>query len=136
MGEPVDADWARSAAMLHDIAKGRPRHAEAGAAMVAAFGFPDLSDAIARHADLRGGGRIDEAAVVYLADKLVQGEARVSLEARFAPALTRFAGDRHAFAAASRRYAEAKAIEDAIEARIGRFVPPASVSQQPLLGAA
>jgi putative nucleotidyltransferase with HDIG domain len=135
VGEPVDPDRAQAAAWLHDIAKGLPRHAEAGAAMVAAFGFPELADAVARHTDLGGDNRLDEAAVVYLADKLVQGEARVSLEARFVPALTRFAGDPMAFAAASRRYAEAKAIEDAIEARIGRIVAP-SVTTRETLGAA
>jgi putative nucleotidyltransferase with HDIG domain len=135
-GEPIDPALTRAAAWLHDIAKGLPHHAEAGAAMVGAFGFPELADAVARHTDLGGDNRLDEAAVVYLADKLVQGEARVSLEARFVPALTRFAGDPMAFAAASCRYAEAKAIEDAIEARIGRIVPPCVTARETLLGAA
>lgn len=64
-------------------------------------------------------GRLDEGAVVYLADKLVQGETRVSLEARFAPALDRFAGDPSALAGVRRRLASARAIFEAIEARIG-----------------
>ena len=135
-GAPVDPDLAFAAAWLHDIAKGRPRHAEAGAAIVREFGFPDLADAVARHTDLGGDTRLDEAAIVYLADKLVQGEARVSLEARFVPALTRFADDPEAFAAARSRYVEAKAIEDAIEARIGRIAPPQRAAQDTLAGAA
>jgi putative nucleotidyltransferase with HDIG domain len=136
-GAPVDPDRALAAAWLHDIGKGRPRHAEVGAALVREFGFPELADAVARHTDLGGGARLDEAAIVYLADKLVEGEARVSLEARFVPALTRFADEPHAFAAASRRYAEAKAVEDAIEARIGRIAPPSQrTAQDTLLGAA
>jgi hypothetical protein len=106
---------------LHDIAKGLPRHAETGAAMVDAFGFPELTDAVARHSDLGGDDRLDETAVVYLADKLVQGERRVSLDDRFLPALTRFARDPQAFAGANRRYAEARGIEAAIEAHIGRL---------------
>ena len=105
--------------------------------MVSAFGFPVLADAIARHADLGGGAGLDEAAVVHLADKLVAGESRVSLEARFVPALTRFANDPEAFAAASRRYAEAKAIEEAVEARIGRIAARRETAREAaLLGAA
>jgi len=64
-------------------------------------------------------GRLDESAVVYLADKLVQGVSRVSLEARFAPAPDRFAGDLSALAGVRRRLASARAIFEAIEARIG-----------------
>ena len=63
--------------------------------------------------------RIDESAVVYLADKLIQGEARVWLETRFAPAFTRFAGDAGALAGARQRYADAEAILSAVESRIG-----------------
>ena len=61
----------------------------------------------------------DHGAVVYLADKLVQGETRVSLETRFAPGLDRFAGDPSALAGVRRRLASARAIFEAIEARIG-----------------
>jgi molybdenum cofactor cytidylyltransferase len=135
-GEPIEPDRARAAAWLHDIAKGRPHHAEAGAAMVSAFGFPELADAIERHADLQGERRLDEAAVVFLADKLVQGERRVSLDDRFAPALMRFVKDPEAFAAANRRYAEANAILEAIEARIGRLDPPRDTARETAMEAA
>ncbi len=135
-GEPIEPDRARAAAWLHDIAKGRPHHAEAGAAMVSAFGFPELADAVERHGDLKGERRLDEAAVVFLADKLVQGETRVSLDARFAPALLRFVKDPEAFAAANRRYAEANAILEAIEARIGRLDPPRQTARETVMDAA
>jgi len=119
-GEAVDPDLARAAALVHDIAKGRRRHAEAGAALLREFGFPEIAAPVARHMNLAfDAGRLDESAVVYLADKLVRGETRVTLETRFAPGLDRFAGDPSALAGVRRRLASARAIAKAFEARIG-----------------
>ena len=119
-GEAIDPDLARAAALVHDIAKGRRRHAEAGAALLREFGFPEIAAPVARHMNFTfDAGRLDEGAVVYLADKLVQGETRVSLETRFAPGLDRFAGDPSALAGVRRRLASARAIAKAVEARIG-----------------
>jgi molybdenum cofactor cytidylyltransferase len=118
-GEPLDAELVQAAALAHDIAKGQPAHAEAGAALLREFGFPAVAEVAARHQNLAFDGRVDESAVVYLADKLVRGEAWVGLEARFAPALACFADDPDALAGAKRRYANAQAILGAIESRIG-----------------
>jgi len=118
-GASIDPNLARAAALVHDIAKGSRRHADAGAAMLRDFGFPELVPPVAQHMSLAFGGRLDESAIVYLADKLVQGESRVSLIARFAPALERFAGDPSAIAGVRRRLASAEAIAAALEARIG-----------------
>ena len=119
-GEAIDPDLTRAAALVHDIAKGRRRHAEAGAALLREFGFPEVAAPVARHMNLAfDAGRLDECAVVYLADKLVQGETRVSLDARFGAALGRFAGDPSALAGVQRRLDSARAICAALEARIG-----------------
>jgi molybdenum cofactor cytidylyltransferase len=118
-GEPINADIVEAAALLHDIAKGQPDHAEAGAALVREFGFPAVADVAARHMTLSFGGHVDESAVVYLADKLVRGETRVSLESRFAPKFQRYADTPGALAGARQRYADAQAVLAAIEARIG-----------------
>ncbi len=119
-GERLDVDLVQAAALVHDIAKGRPDHAEAGAALVREFGFPAVADVAARHQTIEfDGNSIDEGAVVYLADKLVQGETRVSLETRFAPGFARFASEPEALAGAKRRYADAQAIFRAVEAQIG-----------------
>ena len=48
-GERLDVDLVQAAALVHDIAKGRPDHAEAGAALVREFGFPAVADVAARH---------------------------------------------------------------------------------------
>jgi hypothetical protein len=84
------------------------------------FGFSELAAPVARHMKFSfDAGRLDESAVVYLADKLVRGETRVSLETRFASALDRFAGDPSALAGVRRRLASARAVCAAVEARIG-----------------
>jgi CTP:molybdopterin cytidylyltransferase MocA len=119
-GEAIDPELAGAAALVHDIAKGRRRHAEAGAALLREFGFPEVAAPVARHMNLAfDAGRLDEGAVVYLADKLIQGETRVSLETRFGPALDRFANDPSALAGVQRRLDSARAICAAVEARIG-----------------
>jgi hypothetical protein len=64
-------------------------------------------------------GRLDETAIVYLADKLVKGEARVSLKQRFAAALEHFGDDPASLAGVRRRLVSAEAIAKALEARIG-----------------
>ncbi|EJW10671.1 HD domain protein [Rhodovulum sp. PH10] len=119
-GVRIDVDLVRAGALLHDIAKGRRRHAEVGAAMVRAFGFPEVARVVARHMEIAFDGEtLDEAAVVHLADKLVTGERRVGLAERFAPALARFRDDPEALAAARRRLATAEAILDAVVLRLG-----------------
>jgi molybdenum cofactor cytidylyltransferase len=120
----LDACLVRAAALVHDIAKGQPQHAQAGAALLREFGFPGVADLVARHMTITfDGDSIDEGAVLYLADKLIQGEMRVRLEERFAPALTRFDDDAVALASVRRRYADAQAILSAVEARIGTLDP-------------
>jgi molybdenum cofactor cytidylyltransferase len=119
-GAELNPCLAHAAGLLHDIAKGQPRHAEAGAALVRGFGFPAVADAVASHTTIDfDGNRIDEAALLYLADKMYRGETRVRLEERFAPSFELFANDEDALAGARRRYGDARAILDAVEARLG-----------------
>ena len=88
--------------------------------MLREFGFPEVAAPIACHMNLAfSAGRLDECAIVYLADKLVRGEICVSLETRFGPALDRFANDVSALAGVQRRLDSARAIRAALEARIG-----------------
>ncbi len=75
----------RAAAMLHDLAKGQPDHARLGARMLADLGFSGVAQIVALHmdCDFKEGTPLDEAAIVYLADKLVQGDRVVSISERF-----------------------------------------------------
>ncbi|NLH82841.1 MAG: HD domain-containing protein, partial [Phyllobacteriaceae bacterium] len=118
-GLALDVDLVRAAALLHDVAKGLPHHADAGAAFVAGLGFPETAAVIARHMDLgRTDPPLDETAIVYFADKLFREDRLVGLEERFAPSFSKFRDDPAALAGARRRHAAAEAIRHAVAARI------------------
>lgn len=119
-GTPIDIPLVRAGGLLHDIAKGQPAHAAAGQAIVTGLGYPAVGEVIGQHMDFdfsRGG--LDAAAIVFLADKLLKEDRRVSLDSRFAPAFRRFADDPAALHGARRKYQSACAIADAIEAQCG-----------------
>jgi HD superfamily phosphodiesterase len=118
----VDLDVVIAASLLHDMVRERPDHAQAAAMIIAAFGYPAVAAAMAHHMDLAFAGNADAAAVVFLADKLVREDRRVSLQERFAPAFARFAGQPEALAGATRRYDSARAVAAAIEAQSGATV--------------
>ena len=79
---PIDTGLLFSAAMLHDIARTEPDHPAVGASWIRALGYPEVAGVIAQHHDFSG-SNLDEAALLFLADKYRQGTVRVSLEDRF-----------------------------------------------------
>ncbi len=80
-----------AAALLHDVAKGRPDHARKGAAIVSELGFPGIADIVAGHMDIdfAEDAPLTDREVVYLADKLVKGDKLVSPSVRFDDKLAR-----------------------------------------------
>jgi len=118
-GLSIDPELVRAGALLHDLAKGQPKHAAAGAAIVRSLGMPAVADIVAAHMAMDFDGALDEQAIVYLADKLVAGDQAVTLDERFAPAQLRFHDNPEARKAAQRRKAVAENIAAAIEARLG-----------------
>ncbi len=81
----IDTDVLNAAAILHDIARGEPKHAKAGAAILLYEGFPKIADVIGKHQDLPVESQryIDESSLLYLADKCVLEDDVVGIEARF-----------------------------------------------------
>lgn len=71
-----------ASALLHDICRTEPNHAFAGAQKLRDLGYPEIADIVAVHHDWSG-GPFDESALLYLADKYMQGNQRVTLEERF-----------------------------------------------------
>ena len=115
-GVALDLNLILAASLLHDIAKGEPGHAEVGAALVEHLGYPAVAAVIRQHMALSfDGSSINEAAVVFLADKLVQENRRVTLEQRYAPSFARFAAQPEALQGAQRRFATAHAVQALIE---------------------
>ncbi len=119
-GEPLDAEALRAAALLHDLAKGRPAHARTGAEWLRAMGFTRVAEIVAAHTDPPAPGpRLCEEELLFLADKYLEGEQQVSLDERFAKARARFGGDPEALHNIEARFAAARAIAQRIRERLG-----------------
>jgi 5'-deoxynucleotidase YfbR-like HD superfamily hydrolase len=84
-GGSLDVNLIQSAARVHDVARTEKNHAAAGARLLHVMGFPAMAALVARHMDIRlsQDSPLDEAQIVYLADKLVAGTTLVSLKQRF-----------------------------------------------------
>lgn len=98
--------------LLHDLAKSKPNHSKRGARVARVMGFDSIEPIIAAHMDLELAAEcvIDETAVVFLADKLVQGDKVVPLAERFSQALDKFAGSPEKMNSILRRKRTAEAI--------------------------
>lgn len=120
-GVSVDADLVRSAAILHDIGKGQPKHDIAGGRALREMGFGRVGDVVAVHTDLAGGntGLPLESKLVYLADKLVAGDKLVSLEERYSAAGRRFRTS-GAEAAIAARLEIARRVKKELDGLLGR----------------
>lgn len=119
-GVPVEPHLARAGGLLHDLAKGQPAHAAAGAQILRDLEFGSVADVVAAHTDcLFPGQKLDEMAIVYLADKLVKGDRIVGIEERFHHASERFRENSIGLAAALRRRATAEAISHKLESCLG-----------------
>lgn len=109
-------------ALLHDVARTEPQHARRGAEYLTELGYPRVADIVRQHHGLDAPGELNEAAVVFLADKLVQGERFVGVEARFAASearcLTPEAKTAHAAQLAQARQVEKLVRQAAPRARI------------------
>jgi molybdenum cofactor cytidylyltransferase len=116
-------------ALLHDVAREQPRHAEAGAELLERLGHRRVAAVVRLHARLgdRAADEPDEAQVVYLADKLVQGSSIVGLDVRFAVRLERYAGDPEARAGVLARKQEAqrvlRRVEEIVGGPVGEVLP-------------
>jgi molybdenum cofactor cytidylyltransferase len=94
-GSTIDLALVRAGAVLHDLAKGQKDHAGRGGSILGEMGFAKTGEIVAAHSDLPHGISESslEAKIVFLADKLVAGETPVSVEERYALALSRFGSD-------------------------------------------
>lgn len=91
-GVSIQLDLLESAALLHDICRTQESHAQAGAAFLRHYGLHEVAALVAVHMDWPQEQPVllNEAALLYLADKLVTGNQQVSLEQRFAEKKKKF----------------------------------------------
>lgn len=94
-GVSLDLDLVRAGALLHDVAKGKPDHEAEGARRVRDRGWIRTAVIVAQHADLPWdeGSMLDEAAVVYYADRLVGGPELLGVEERFRRQRAKYGND-------------------------------------------
>jgi molybdenum cofactor cytidylyltransferase len=126
-GDSLDISLLMAAALLHDIAKGEPDHARAGARLLHEHGFGEAAGPVATHMELTisDGDGISPCEVIYLADKLVQGEQLLPLEERFRKKMERHADDPDILDKVSARLKTAREIRSRIESRLGRTIEEA-----------
>jgi putative nucleotidyltransferase with HDIG domain len=116
-GARLNLDLVRAAGLLHDIAKSEPDHAAAGAELLAALDFPRVAAIVAAHMDIETDPErpLDEAQLVFLADKLIQGDRLAGLGERLARKMAKYGGDPEARAAITRRFEAAGCIAAKVE---------------------
>lgn len=122
-GVSVSEELTYSAALLHDIQRQAPAHAEAGAELIRELGYERAARIIAQHHDIENPRRVDEALAVYIADKLCRGDRRVRIGERFDESRKK-CRDAEAIAAHDKRYKAALAAADIINNVCGKEVIP------------
>lgn len=116
----IDAAALYLAARVHDLARASGHgHAAVGASWLSRAGYPKAAAIVAAHHDLpeTDKGAISAGSLLYLADKTVAGEERVSLAWRFDKSLAKCTTP-EARAAHERRRQEALAVEACVQAAL------------------
>ncbi len=118
----IDRDLVVAAGCLHDMAKGQPRHDRQAAAMLTDMGFPEVARIVAAHTDIScaAGAPPNEAEVLYLSDKCVQGADVVDPQERFQNAMERYGRDTESRQRIKKRLADANVIQKKVESATGR----------------
>lgn len=114
----IDLEVVSAAALLHDMVRDAPRHAEAAAELLQSLGYPEVAEVVSAHMDIavREQGVVSAQEVLYLADKLVEGSRVMPLEKRLQAKLGRYGKDHEVQAAIRARLADALKIKGKIEA--------------------
>jgi len=119
-GERLDAGLICAGALLHDIVKGRQN--DMGARILDEMGFSPVARVVAAHTEMgvEESAPISEGEVVYIANKLVAGDRRVSLDRQFQSKRERFAENVDAPREGGMGWQKAVAVRDRLERRLGR----------------
>ncbi len=118
----LDLDLVSAAALLHDVAKGRPGHAKEGSLLLSEMGYPGVADIVACHMDiiLNDDDSISEKEIIYLADKMIWGEQRVPIEVRFNARVDSHAHDDKILKTVAGRLENALRIQKSVETLLGQ----------------
>ena len=119
-GLTLDAELVHSAALLHDLARRQPDHPAIGALWLRELGYAQAAEIVRQHHDLDCLA-LNEAALVFLADKAIQGAEPVGLEARFARSREK-CGTSDALSAHQKRYEAACSVREQIRTLCGKAI--------------
>jgi CTP:molybdopterin cytidylyltransferase MocA/HD superfamily phosphohydrolase YqeK len=122
-GIKINRELLRSACLLHDIAKGDKEHEARGARWLRERGYARVAKLVASHKDLPAGTEKkvpSEAEILYLADKITDGEATAGLKHRMARLETRLAPGSDSLLSSRRRFKQAMEIQKRVEKITGR----------------
>lgn len=124
-GVPLNLDILRSGALLHDVQKLQKPHDAAGAAFLRDLGYEEMAVIAEQHMHPKAIATrpIDEAMVVCLADKRMQGTTDLGVEARFAKKRAKWQHDPEALASVERRRRKAIIAQRRIQYAIQRLTP-------------
>ncbi|MFH0976039.1 MAG: NTP transferase domain-containing protein [Spirochaetota bacterium] len=120
-GLRINTGLVMAAGFLHDIMKGQHDHAHKGADILSGIGYKRIADIIAQHVDISNNAleEINEAAILYLADKIMKEDKPVLLEERLADSMSKHAHDGSAINNIKKRFNNAFLIKSRIEKIIG-----------------
>ncbi|MGD0826612.1 MAG: DVU_1551 family NTP transferase [Desulfobaccales bacterium] len=129
VGFHLNTELIVAAGYLHDLAKGQPDHARAGAQILEELGYGKVGQIVACHTDLPLMKQsIDESDLIYLADKYVAGDRLISLQERFEGSLRKFDDKPDILQKVVRRLKNAKFLKGRVEEALG--IPLAEIMQR------
>ncbi len=124
VGCHLDLKLIVAAALLHDLAKGKPDHAAVAAKLVRDLGYPAVAQVVASHtvARVAEDQPIGAQEVVCFADKMVQQDKIVPVEIRFRNRLREYGKDPEAADTVFRRMSKILTIKERLENALGSSV--------------
>jgi molybdenum cofactor cytidylyltransferase len=113
-----------AAALLHDMAKGRPDHATTAEARLRKLGYPRVAELVGAHMStaVRDDHTVDELDVVRLADRVVEEDRVVLLEHKFENKMLRHKANPQVTAAIRERYYQCRMLKQKVENVLGEPV--------------
>lgn len=120
-GYELDAPLAVCSGWLHDLARTRPSHAQTAAHWLYQLGCAEAAEIVGQHHALLHPERLDEAAVVCLADCCAEGSRQVTIAQRFAKSREKCRSE-DALRAHRRRYEEVLFLKEQLNRQCGKEV--------------
>ncbi len=124
LGWDINEPLVVAAALLHDMAKGRPNHATTAESMLRKLGYPRVAELVGAHMStaVRDDRAVDELDVVRLSDRVVEEDRVVRLEHKFEIKMQRHKTDRKVAAAIRERFDQCRMLRQKVENVLGEPV--------------